>query len=117
PPRLIRHKTRLLLARAGIWAERASPRVGSSGASPHQMRPGLVQFRFSFCPACAHNQGFMTGTVTQAARPQNSFDLAFFAVMVAGACTFLNVYCTQPLLPLFQRIFHASEIKVSLTVG
>jgi MFS family permease len=40
-----------------------------------------------------------------------------FAVMVAGACTFLNVYCTQPLLPFFQRIFHATEVQVSLTVG
>ena len=39
------------------------------------------------------------------------------AVMVAGACTFLNVYCTQPLLPLFQRLFHASVIEVSMTVG
>ena len=37
--------------------------------------------------------------------------------MIAGACTFLNVYCTQPLLPFFQRLFHASEIGVSLTVG
>jgi len=34
-----------------------------------------------------------------------------------GPCTFLNVYCTQPLLPLFQRLFHASEIEVSMTVG
>lgn len=39
------------------------------------------------------------------------------AVMVAGACTFLNVYCTQPLLPLLQRVFSASEVQVSLTVG
>ncbi len=37
--------------------------------------------------------------------------------MIAGACTFLNVYCTQPLLPYFQAIFHASEFAVSLTVG
>jgi MFS family permease len=37
--------------------------------------------------------------------------------MVAGACTFLNVYCTQPLLPLFQRVFQASEVQVSLTVS
>ncbi len=37
--------------------------------------------------------------------------------MIAGACTFLNVYCTQPLLPFFQHLFHASEIEVSLTVG
>jgi len=52
-----------------------------------------------------------------AARPEKSFGLAVFAVMVAGACTFLNVYCTQPLLPFFQSFFHASEIEVSLTVG
>ena len=59
----------------------------------------------------------MNGTVTPAVRPQKSFDLAIFATMIAGGCTFLNVYCTQPLLPLFQRLFQASEIEVSLTVG
>lgn len=37
--------------------------------------------------------------------------------MVAGMCTFLNVYCTQPLLPLLREIFHASELQVSLTVS
>ena len=37
--------------------------------------------------------------------------------MIAGACTFLNVYCTQPLLPLLQRVYAASEVQVSLTVG
>ena len=50
-------------------------------------------------------------------RPERSFGLTVFAAMTAGACTFLNVYCTQPLLPLFQRIFKASEVEVSLTVG
>ena len=49
--------------------------------------------------------------------PEKSFDPAIFAVMIAGACTFLNVYSTQPLLPYFQRLFHASEIAVSMTVG
>jgi MFS family permease len=51
------------------------------------------------------------------ARPEKSFEPAILAVMIAGACTFLNVYCTQPLLPFFQRLFHASEIEVSMTVG
>ncbi len=37
--------------------------------------------------------------------------------MIAGACTFLNVYCTQPLLPQLMQTFHASEVAVSLTVG
>jgi MFS transporter, YNFM family, putative membrane transport protein len=40
-----------------------------------------------------------------------------FAAMTAGACTFLNVYCTQPLLPYFQDFFHATEVQVSMTVG
>jgi predicted MFS family arabinose efflux permease len=32
-------------------------------------------------------------------------------------CTFLNVYSTQPLLPLLRETFHASELEVSLTVS
>jgi MFS transporter, YNFM family, putative membrane transport protein len=44
-------------------------------------------------------------------------DKATVATMLAGMCTFLNVYCTQPLLPLFRQIFHASELEVSLTVS
>jgi len=39
------------------------------------------------------------------------------AVMLAGACTFLTVYTTQPLLPLLRRVFHASELEVSLTIS
>jgi MFS family permease len=64
-------------------------------------------------------QSFMNSVVTtvSAARPQKTFPLAVLATMIAGACTFLNVYCTQPLLPQFQHIFHASEFAVSLTVG
>ena len=37
--------------------------------------------------------------------------------MLAGMCTFLSVYSTQPLLPLLRQIFHASEFAVSLTVS
>ena len=37
--------------------------------------------------------------------------------MVAGLCTFLNIYTTQPLLPLLREIFRASELEVSLTVS
>jgi predicted MFS family arabinose efflux permease len=39
------------------------------------------------------------------------------ATMLAGMCTFLNVYCTQPLLPLLRETFHASELAVSFTVS
>jgi predicted MFS family arabinose efflux permease len=44
-------------------------------------------------------------------------DKATVATMVAGVCTFLNVYSTQPLLPLLRETFHASELEVSLTVS
>ena len=43
--------------------------------------------------------------------------VAIVACMLAGMCTFLNVYDTQPLLPYLRQIFHASEIAVSLTVS
>ena len=37
--------------------------------------------------------------------------------MLAGMCTFLNVYCTQPLLPYLQRLYNSSVIGISLTVS
>jgi MFS family permease len=59
----------------------------------------------------------MNAVAVPAARREKTFELAIVAAMIAGACTFLNVYCTQPLLPFFQHFFHASEVQVSLTVG
>ncbi|HET7183613.1 MAG TPA: MFS transporter [Terriglobales bacterium] len=44
-------------------------------------------------------------------------DKTMVAVMLAGMCTFLNVYPTQPLLPYFRHLFNASEVEVSLTVS
>jgi len=44
-------------------------------------------------------------------------DRATIAIMLAGVCTFLNVYCTQPLLPLLRHVFSASEMQVSFTVA
>ena len=39
-----------------------------------------------------------------------------FGVVVAGFCSFLQMYSTQPLLPMLTGIFHASKIAVSMTV-
>jgi MFS transporter, YNFM family, putative membrane transport protein len=44
-------------------------------------------------------------------------DKTTVATMLAGMCTFLNVYCTQPLLPLLRQLFQASELQVSFTVS
>lgn len=49
----------------------------------------------------------------QAAGP----DWRVVAVALAGFCTFLDLYATQPLLPLFVRLFHAPTAQVSLTVS
>lgn len=39
------------------------------------------------------------------------------AVTLCGVCAFLQLYCTQPLLPLFTQLFHASKTAVGLTVS
>jgi YNFM family putative membrane transporter len=49
--------------------------------------------------------------------PLERLDKASVATMLAGMCTFLNVYSTQPLLPHLRETFHASELAVSLTVS
>jgi MFS family permease len=43
--------------------------------------------------------------------------LAAAAVALCGVCAFLELYCTQPLLPLLARLFHASKTGVGLTVS
>jgi len=37
-------------------------------------------------------------------------------VVLAGAAAFLDLYCTQPLLPLFTRTFGASTFEAGLTI-
>jgi MFS family permease len=39
------------------------------------------------------------------------------AVLLAGVCAFLQLYCTQPLLPLFTSIFHVTKASAGLTVS
>ena len=34
-----------------------------------------------------------------------------------GVCAFIDLYVTQPLLPLFRHVFHASAAQVSLTLS
>jgi predicted MFS family arabinose efflux permease len=40
-----------------------------------------------------------------------------FAVFLCGMFAFVDMYCTQPLLPLLARVFRASEARVSLTIS
>lgn len=39
------------------------------------------------------------------------------AVTLCGVCAFLQLYCTQPLLPLLTHLFHASKTAAGLTVS
>ena len=43
--------------------------------------------------------------------------LAAVAVTLCGVCAFLELYCTQPLLPMLTRLFHASKTGVGMTVS
>jgi predicted MFS family arabinose efflux permease len=40
-----------------------------------------------------------------------------FAVFLCGTFAFLDLYCVQPLLPLFAQVFHATETHVGLTIS
>jgi YNFM family putative membrane transporter len=40
-----------------------------------------------------------------------------FAVFLCGAIAFLDLYSTQPLLPLLTHVFHATETHVALTIS
>ena len=42
--------------------------------------------------------------------------LPTFPVVLAGAAAFLNIYSTQPLLPLLTRTFGASTFEAGLTI-
>ena len=50
-------------------------------------------------------------SVTVAAAPRS-----MSCLLIAGFCAYMNLYATQPLLPLLTQIFHASKFAVSLTV-
>jgi predicted MFS family arabinose efflux permease len=39
------------------------------------------------------------------------------AISFAGFCTFLDLYATQPILPLFETLFHATKAEAGLTVS
>ena len=43
--------------------------------------------------------------------------MAAAAVALCGVCAFLELYCTQPLLPLLAHLFHASKTGVGMTVS
>ncbi|MDR3739898.1 MAG: MFS transporter [Terracidiphilus sp.] len=43
--------------------------------------------------------------------------LAAVAVTLCGVCAFLELYCTQPMLPLLAHIFHATKTGVGMTVS
>jgi MFS transporter, YNFM family, putative membrane transport protein len=52
---------------------------------------------------------------SRAARPGTA--AALVALGVAGMCAFLNLYATQPLLPLFEQIFGVSKAMAAWTVS
>ncbi len=53
---------------------------------------------------------------SQSGRPAPS-PWAAAAVALCGVCAFLELYCTQPLLPLLTHLFHVSKTGVGMTVS
>ncbi len=39
------------------------------------------------------------------------------AIAICGVCAFVDMYCTQPLLPMLVELFHASKAAARLTVS
>lgn len=64
-------------------------------------------------PTFRHNDSVTKTATEDGLRPYSQVFAVFFCGMVA----FLDLYCTQPLLPLLSRIFQASEASVSLTIS
>lgn len=58
----------------------------------------------------------LCAAAAEPSRPSSRAGL-LLALFLTGFGTFLNLYATQPLLPRFREIFHASELRVSLTVS
>jgi predicted MFS family arabinose efflux permease len=56
---------------------------------------------------------FTAPAQTQSLRPYSSV----FAAFLCGMFAFIDLYCTQPLLPLLSHVFHASETQASLTIS
>ncbi len=54
--------------------------------------------------------------MTGVARPGLS-RAGMLAISFAGFCTFLDLYATQPVLPLFETLFHATKAEAGLTVS
>lgn len=61
----------------------------------------------------AANAGEFSGEITHVGGDTR----AIIAVTLAGVAAFFNLYATQPLLPLFEQIFHASKSDVGRTVS
>jgi YNFM family putative membrane transporter len=63
-------------------------------------------------PAVASTSAPLDVTARQRLKPQH-----LLAVFLCGTFAFLDLYCVQPLLPLFAQIFHATETHVGITIS
>jgi len=65
-----------------------------------------------------HTRGKNSRQTTPAPpRPGLGSPWTLAAVCLCGIFAFLNLYVTQPMLPMFEHVFHASKSLVSLTVS
>ncbi len=64
---------------------------------------------------------FELSVIAQTADPGRTDSLrplgGVLAIAICGVCAFVDLYCTQPLLPMLVHLFHTSKAAVGLTVS
>src|SRR5512146_133186 len=88
-----------------------------SGKCMHIREPRLYRgyrYRKGPHPSPVYPKGLESYSQSQRQAPSA---LAAAAVTLCGVCAFLELYCTQPMLPLLEEIFHASKTAVGMTVS
>ncbi|MDR3764122.1 MAG: MFS transporter [Acidobacteriota bacterium] len=76
---------------------------------------GLVESPAQHSPLVKSENVNHNGATDSTTEPKDT--LAIIAVTLAAIAAFLNVFATQPLLPLFEQIFHASKAEVGRSVS
>lgn len=93
---------------------RPKTRPPTTARAPQPLRPFTLKRveRTSATPPPA-----ASGNAPALPRPGLGSPLTVAAVCLCGIFAFLNLYITQPMLPMFEGLFHASKSMVGLTVS
>src|SRR5664279_5515614 len=86
-----------------------------SGKCMHGLAPRLYRWNAEeeeARPSSVYPKGLTPYSQLEHPTPSS---LAAAAVTLCGVCAFLGLYCTQPMLPMLEGLFHASKTAVGMT--